>query len=318
MAKLIHMSEADWAKLAEDMVADMKKRNVYNGNFKYEVKMPSVDRTAKIVFTIEAFTKMAALLMTFDKEVGWYCTCRRSEDTEKDEYIIDDVLVFPQTVTSVTVDSDDEKRTEWFDALPVETLLNIRCDCHSHVNMSTSPSGTDDKDMRAVFENLTEDGFRVFMIWNKSLEYWASIYDVQKNLIFDNTEIEVEVLGLALGAFIKEAKGLVQNKVYSTYQYNKTSYKPKTTTTSSKTTKPDASKSKKQSVPVTKNAVTVDEEDDDEVDFDQLSEDAWIEELRERFGYDGDEDYEYDEYTGQWYTKDRAGYHKGSYYGYGY
>lgn len=314
MAKLIRMGEDDWKKLAEDMVEDMKKRKVYNGNFQYEVKMPSVERTAKIVFTLPAFTKMMALLMVFDKEVGWYCTCRRSEE-ENDEYIVDDVLVFPQTVTSVTVDSDDEKRTAWFDSLPVETLLSIKCDCHSHVNMSTSPSGTDDKDMRAVFDNIPQDGFRIFMIWNKSLEYWAAIYDVQKNVIFESDEIEVEVLGVDLNTFIKDAKGLVQNRVYSTYQYNKTKTTPKTTSTTKG--KPATTKSKAKSVPVAKTTSPVNKKDETEIDYDQLEEDAWLEELRERFGFDDDVEDVDDEYHEYGY-RDKRGYHKGNYYGYGY
>lgn len=228
---MIKIPEESLVELSKQMVEDMKKSKRVSGKITYEIKAPEVEREAVIAFTPEAFAEMVSLIMVFDKEVGWYCTCKRHGDPDDDIYLIDDVLVFPQKTSGVTVDSDDEKRLEWFDSLPVETLVNIKCDCHSHVNMGVTPSGTDEKDMNEVLDNLDGDSFRIFMIWNKKLDYSCKIFDMQKNVMFDTDDVFVEVIGMAIGDFVEGAKEMVGQKTYnytpSTTKVTTTKQKPK-------------------------------------------------------------------------------------------
>lgn len=301
MARLIKMTDDAWAELAADMVEDMKKKRAYQGEFEYKISTPKIERKAKIVFSQSAYVKMLSLIMTCDKEVGWYCTCTRGEN---DEYYIEDVLVFPQKVTAATVDSDDEKRTEWFDSLPVETLLKIKCDCHSHVNMSTSPSGTDDKDMRAVFDNIPDDQFRIFMIWNKKTEHYATIFDLWKNVVFDNSDITVEVEGIDIAEFISESHSMIDNKIIPS-TYSCATYPTKGVTTSKANMK---SKTKKEAK---KQTETVDDDLEIDWDFYDEYEEYYLHDLVTQ-GILDDDDFD-SIYSG----KDRHGKYGGGYYGYG-
>ena len=185
------------------------------GEFKFTYKLPEIDRTAYIIFTAKAYAKMLSIIMSYDSEIGWYCTAERAGELDDDIYLITDVLVFPQVVTGVTVDSDDEKRIEWINELPDDVLINIRGDFHSHVNMGVSPSGTDDKEVNDILGKLEDDMFRIFMIWNKKLEYSARIFDMKKNIFFGTKDVVVDVLEVEMNKFLKESKDMVAKKGYT-------------------------------------------------------------------------------------------------------
>ena len=216
MSKYIKLDDAAQEKLIEETREKISQGKMLSGEFKLEVKVPEFERDAVILFTQEAFIKLMSLVMSFDKEVGWYCTTDRVGELDDDVYIIKDVLVFPQEVTGTTVDSDDEARVLWFDSLPVDVLKEIRCDCHSHVNMGVSPSQTDINDMQSVLKNLTDDAFRIFMIWNKKLECTAKIYDMAKNVFFDTGDIDIDIIGMNVNDFLLDAKDLVKTKISTT------------------------------------------------------------------------------------------------------
>lgn len=232
MSRLIKLTE-EHDGLLQEMITKMRNTKMIGGEFKFTAKLPEIDRKATVLFSTIAYAKMLSLIMTFDKEVGWYGTAHREGELDDDLYIIDDILVFPQEVTGVTVDSDDEKRLEWFNTLPIEELKNIRCDCHSHVNMSTNPSGTDDKEVEAVLENLSGDAFRIFMIWNKKLEFTVRIFDMAKNIFFGTKDVIVDTEEFSVGAFLNDATSKVKNKTTYTKTYSKNAA---STTTSKKKT----------------------------------------------------------------------------------
>ena len=56
--------------------------------------------------------------------------------------------------------------------------------------------------------------FYIFMIWNKRGEKTIKIYDLAKNILFDGTDVTVEVQddGTGMSAFLAEAKKMVQDK----------------------------------------------------------------------------------------------------------
>ena len=312
MSKLINVSEESWANLMAEIIQEIKGKRSIKGEFNYKFTNPDVNRQATILFTPDAYAKLVSLVMIFDKEVGWYCTCRRDGELEDDLYIIDDVLVFPQTTTSTTVDSDDNARVEWFDSLPIDVLTNITCDCHSHVNMGVTPSGTDDKDMQSVLDNLPEDGFRIFMIWNKKLEYSVKIFDLAKNVMFETKDVTVDVLGMKMMEFLERSKSMVKAKTYSTYTYGGTNnYYPSlnNTTTSKKNEEiPEKSKEKEEKVEENEDEDDFDIEFDDE-EFNSLLEEMSRAELMEAYeaGLLDDDDFEY-LYWGKYYGGDYRDY----------
>ena len=54
------------------------------------------------------------------------------------------------------------------------------------------------------------------MIYNKSFKRNIKIYDLQKNILFEDGDVDVKIYDAAVGfdAFIKDAKDMVKDKVY--------------------------------------------------------------------------------------------------------
>ena len=155
--------------------------------------------------------KMVTLVMNFDKEVAWHGIAQRSEDPDKDEYIISDILVYSQKVTASTVETDQEEYETWLYELPDEVFNKVRMQGHSHVNMSTYPSGVDTTHQGKIMAQLDDDMFYIFMIWNKRLEKWIKIYDFAKNTMFENTDVDVKIINDAWGMdeFLKNVKVMI-------------------------------------------------------------------------------------------------------------
>lgn len=274
MSRLIKFTE-EHESLIEEMCEKMRNTKMIGGEFKFTYKLPEIDRTAYVIFTTEAYAKMLSIIMAYDSEVGWYCTVERAGELDDDIYLVTDVLVFPQIVTGTTVDSDDEKRIEWFNELPDEVLTNIRGDFHSHVNMGVSPSGTDDREVDAVLKNLEDDMFRIFMIWNKKLEYSARIFDMKKNIFFGTKDVVVDVLGVEMNKFLRESKEMVNKKSYSVV------------TTSTTATKKDSAVKKEEKKTPEKKASKKWESKRDDIDIDDLyNDDGFLDPHGDDYYYD--------------------------------
>jgi len=77
--------------------------------------------------------------------------------------------------------------------------------------MGVSPSGVDDTHRQQILDQLDPDMFYVFMIWNKSLAVHALVYDMSRNILYENNDVEVKLLGgEGLDAFLADAKSKVK------------------------------------------------------------------------------------------------------------
>lgn len=102
------------------------------------------EQKATVFFTPDAWAKMVTLLREFDKEVAWHGVARRGENEEANEYIISDILVYPQTVSGASVEMDTEEYAKWImDNAEDDRFNNIHMQGHSHVNMAPNPSSVD-------------------------------------------------------------------------------------------------------------------------------------------------------------------------------
>jgi hypothetical protein len=180
----------------------------YSKSFKYRD-----DCKAVVLITPEAYNKMLTLVTEFSDEVGWHGTASRSGEGV---YIIEDIFVYPQEVTGSTVTTDQFAYSEWLYELDDDTFNKIRMQGHSHVNMGVRPSGVDDKHRQQILEQLEADMFYIFMIWNKSLSVHTLIYDMQRNILFEDDDVTVQLLGDdGMDDFLADAQAKVQKKSYS-------------------------------------------------------------------------------------------------------
>lgn len=143
-----------------------------------------------VFITTTAYNKMLALINSSDKELAWHGTVSRVLHN----YLIEDIFVYPQTVTAATVDADEEKYAKWLMELDDDVINNLRFQGHSHVNMSASPSGRDTTNWQK-FANILKPGeFYILCIGNKRNEFYWNIYDTACNVYFENKDIEYCVI----------------------------------------------------------------------------------------------------------------------------
>lgn len=164
--------------------------------------------TPQIILSIKAYLKMKKIIAEVDKECAWHGCVTREDDV----YRIDDIEIYPQIVTGATVDADEEKYPLWIMQHTDEQINTMRFQGHSHVNMSTSPSGTD----LAFYEDLTKQvkDYYIFIIQNKKGEYNLRLVDKENNLLYEDLTYEIDYGVNGLDDWYKEASKLIENKTY--------------------------------------------------------------------------------------------------------
>lgn len=196
-----------------------------DGKFTFTKLFQKNNEKATIVYTSKAWIKLTEIMKTFEKEVGWHGLVKRNPENDK-EFIIYDIIVYPQTVTSVTVNTDQKAYEQWlFDDDKDDVFNDIRMHGHSHVKMGVTPSGTDIAHQSGILSTLNNNTFYVFQIWNKSLTSWSKIYDLKNNIMYEDTDIQIKICDELCDytKFIAESKNMVKE---STPSYDNTYYGP--------------------------------------------------------------------------------------------
>lgn len=217
MSKYVKLTAQQKQDYAREFLESLNSAKMSNGKITFEKSLPIIDRKATLYFTPLAWDKMKSLVDNFETEVGWHGLAKRGEDKTKDEYIVYDIMVYPQEVTGSTVTTDQKAYTLWLYAQDDETFNSMRFHGHSHVRMGVSPSGVDNDHQSGILDQLTDDMFYIFNIWNKRGEYNAKIYDLEKNVLFETSDINVKITGCDYDhdEFMKVSKELVKSKSYN-------------------------------------------------------------------------------------------------------
>lgn len=232
MSKILRITTREKENLREQFEKFLAEMKVASGKATFSPILPGANRKAKLYFSEIAWLKMQTLIKEFDKEVAWHGVAYRSEE-DNDDYYITDIVVYPQEVTGATVNTDQEKYQSWLMELDNDTFNNMRMQGHSHVNMGTTPSQIDITHQEALLTQVSDDMFYIFVIWNKKGEKTIKIYDFLKNILFETSDITVEIMNgeLGLSEFIVNAKEKVKDKVYTPTTYTPPANKNSTPST---------------------------------------------------------------------------------------
>lgn len=238
MSKPIRITDAMKKEIMEDVAKKLDSMVLADGKATLDLNYyyPGKDK-ATVIFSRIAWEKQVRLVDEFSSEVGWHGLVRRDPD-DATKFYIDDLITFPQEVTGATVTPTQGEYDRWNAMLPPEQRNTMRYHGHSHVNMGTSPSGTDTTFQKDIIGRLNGDGFTpeerqrmmeelgdsafyIFMIWNKRREHYARIFDLYNNIEYGTSEVDIVHDGEdPLADFIADAKSKVKQKTYSTYTGN--------------------------------------------------------------------------------------------------
>jgi len=174
---------------------------------------------AAVLLSPQAYRKTVALVSEFSDEVAWHGSVTRSSDNE---FTIEDIFVYPQEVTSGTVNTDQVEYANWLHSQDDELFNKLRMQGHSHVNMSVSPSGVDEQHRKQILAQLESDMFYIFMIWNKSLDFHTTIYDVSQNVLYEDKDIDVKLIhDEGMDEFLADVRTKVRKQVVRKPQKSK-------------------------------------------------------------------------------------------------
>lgn len=161
--------------------------NVGNLSFCEQIPESVAEEKISVIFSMKAYIKMRELVDRSAAEVGWYGLVNKISSTE---YRIEDVIVYPQTVTSATVKEDEDV---WDDEMSVEDIRRRRFHGHSHVNMRVCPSAKDTQHRNNTLDNLSDNDYYIFLITNKMCDINIELYDLAANTVYDTKDIAIDV-----------------------------------------------------------------------------------------------------------------------------
>lgn len=221
MSKYIQLTEDVKASIIAEFAKTIGLIKMSDGKVVFSKTLNDIGEKATLYYTEEAWMKSKLLIAMNDKEIAWHSLAKRGEDPTKHEYIIYDVLVYPQEVTGTTVTTDQVRYQTWLYEQPDEVFNNIRAQCHSHVNMGVSPSGVDTSLYERILNQLSDEDFYIFTIGNKKGDLTVIIYDMGKNILFETKDVTTDIIedGSGIFDFFRTVSEAVVTKPTPKYTY---------------------------------------------------------------------------------------------------
>ena len=295
--KKLRVNEADIPQLVAEFEQYLKTAKIGDGKLTFSkniipTKLES-DSKVTILFKELAWMKMQQLIRIFDSECAWHGTVNRVDETH---FEVDDVMVYPQEVTGVTVNTDQKEYEMWLMRQPDEVFNRLRFQAHSHVNMGVTPSATDETHQKKIIDQLGNDDFYIFLIINKRNEISCRVYDMATNCLYETADVVVQYEANELDNFIAVSKAQIKQKTYTTtnkysgyggynyggYNYGKT-YGANSNLHSSSTKKDDLKTDEDENTYKNRNAVALRQMAEDEED-----DEAWWNRYSKIYGYSDD------------------------------
>lgn len=287
MPKPIRLTEEARSQILAMFIEKLKNTPLNSGRItisqEFTYKDTRKDRVC-VKFMPRAYYRMLALVDRYTSEIAWHGTVKRDGNT----FFIEDILVYPQQVTGVNVDPDQDEYDEWSRALDDDVFNNLRFHGHSHVDMVVTPSSTDLEYQMGIVSQLRGDQFYIFMIINKKKDFVMKVYDYSTNTLYETEDLDVEIVGddLELDKFLKESAKKVTTVTYR----NNTGYSyPGAKQPSSKQGHQTGTKKEKPTKPQPSayngggyggyNGYDVDDDDDDD-DDPSVNWERWIQQYR--------------------------------------
>lgn len=223
MSKIIKVTDEYLEEIVEDFRATIGKVKMADGKVSYTKTFGTIDRKATLKVAEKAWIKMMMLVYSTDMEIAWHGIVYRGE--KPDEYLLTDILVYPQSVTGATVKEDETLGPMWSASLDSETFRHMRMQGHSHVSMGVTPSPTDLELYKRYIDQCGD--FYVFLILNKKKDKTIKIYDFENNVLFETGDCKVEVVPseeIGVTSFLKESSEMVKTHVYTPSYYSGGTY----------------------------------------------------------------------------------------------
>lgn len=189
MARPIRLTKDQKISLLQAIVEKLNSARMTESGLQINQKFKlDGEHKCSVVYTPKAWFKTIMLIDQNSLEVGWYGVCRR-DDENKNEFYVEDIMVYPQKVTGATINPDPVEFVNWENGLDDDVFNNMRIHVHSHVNMAVTPSSVDQKFRDDRLSQLKDDDFMIFQIMNEQGNINSAVYDFQEGIYYENSDV---------------------------------------------------------------------------------------------------------------------------------
>lgn len=193
--RYIKLTEELKNQAMQDFLEKLNTERFSDSSISFSFDLKSKDTLEdKVILNITptAWLKMWSLVQSESGEIGWHGLVDRLNTKM---FQLQDIVLYPQYVSGTTVTTDDVGYGNWLHKeISDEDINRLRLHGHSHVNMSTSPSGVDTTWYNQILQGLMNDDYYIFMILNKRDDYFIEIYDLATNTIYEKKDIVINVV----------------------------------------------------------------------------------------------------------------------------
>ena len=147
----------------------------------------------KVIFREEAYFDLKKMMSSnLAKNTEFMCFGMVEKVTERKEYILSHFYLIPNKNNSgAYCEADEDRLNDFYSKIPLSERRKIRCHCHSHVNMGTSPSGTDNEQGEDFAESVS-DYFIQLIINHKDLNT-ANVLSTQEGLGYYKVPMYIQI-----------------------------------------------------------------------------------------------------------------------------
>ena len=215
MGRMAFMTEEMKKNLITKYTQRINEAMLYDKQIAPNPEFKKLKAYINLVFDPIAFLKMYCMVQNNQCEVGWNGVV---DKLGKGKYRVSDILIYPQVVSGVTVESDDNKMPMWYFGLGADTSNRLKLQGHSHVDMGVTPSPKDIKNQYETAQQLKK-GFYIFMIMNKRNQCFFKIIDLEDNMIYDSEDVTVSIEGDAFSSEVWQSE-LIGKMTNHSFKYN--------------------------------------------------------------------------------------------------
>lgn len=203
--KKLRLSAAEWEEMLKAISAKFHEDCKMNiASFEYTkkdvtdfIKELTTENIKKptILINSDVYTKMYELVKQSPIELQWHMLVKRFPETQ--EYMVYDVLLFPQTNTGTSTTTDQDEFAKWQTELIMDEhfpIEDLRGHGHSHVNMNVYSSGIDDAYQENLITKVEDGDYYLFFVLNKKMEMYALLYDFTQQIVFDTNDMDIQIL----------------------------------------------------------------------------------------------------------------------------
>lgn len=157
---------------------------------KIRILKQNIEQNVEVIFTTKAIKQLGIFMSSTHAQTKEFLFLGYVDRKEK-EFTIQEFFLVPQDKCSgAYCETDDERYPDWVAKnIPINKRKLLRVHGHSHVNMMTNPSGTDDIQLTRLIDEV--DDYFIQLIINHNMNYKVNVWLKSENIVVEDPNLSI-------------------------------------------------------------------------------------------------------------------------------